>query len=264
MENKKFSFLLVSLVFLSLFAIVPLAYATPSGSTVTAGSSTTAPTDAAGTSVAQAGNVTGLDISGRTTTQAWQGYSGNVTGVIQLADGSGKAMYNWTQASPRGEVYASTNNTLFWVNVQCLNFTSTGTYTNEAGNGGQTNLHGTNLTQLQSMFGVSADDTDSVNQTFNLIGAGTHNQFYTASQQFTEGQCQNTRVYDESGAGVDNNFEEVLLYEPVSASVVFTSLLNQDASGFDNKTHDFEMLVLENGHNADVSTTPYYFFVELQ
>jgi hypothetical protein len=264
MENKKLSFLLVGFVILSLFAVVQFAYATPSGSTITVGNSTSAPVDPAGSSAAQAGNVTELTLTGRTTTATWQGYFGNVTGVIQLADGSSHVMYNWSQANPSGEVYASTNQTIFWTNIQCLNYTSTGTYAGEAGNGGQTSKYGTNLTQLQNMFGISATDADSVSQTFNLVGAGTHNQFYTASQQFNAGQCQNTRVYDSSGTGVDNKFEEALLYEPVSTSVVFTSLLNQDASGFDSKTHDFEMLVLENGHGADVATTPYYFFVELQ
>jgi len=238
--------------------------AAPSGAAVTKGASSTAAAESAGSDNANAGNVTELTITGHTTTQSWQGYFGNVTGVVQLADGSNKVLYNWSVASPRGEVYASTNQTIYWVNVQCFNFTAAGTHSNEAGNGGQTSLYGTNMTQLQSTFNIDANDADAVNATFNLIGAGTHNQFYTGSAQFNEGQCQNTRVYDSTGKGVSGKFEEALLYEPVSSSVVFTSLLNQDASGFDNKTHDFEMLVLEDGHNADVSTTPYYFFVELQ
>jgi hypothetical protein len=60
------------------------------------------------------------------------------------------------------------------------------------------------------------------------------------------------------------HFEEVLLYEPSSTSVVFTSLIEDNLLGFDQRTHDFEMMVLENGHKTDVSPTPYYFFVELE
>ena len=54
------------------------------------------------------------------------------------------------------------------------------------------------------------------------------------------------------------------MYEPQSSSVIFTSLLNENVFGFDNNPHDFEMLVLENGHLTDTSVTPYYFWVELE
>jgi hypothetical protein len=255
---------------LAIVFILPVTFALqPSGANVTRGESTTAPPDVAGSDNAIAGNITSIDLWAHTTTQSWQGYYGNVTGTVQLADSNKNVMYNWTQASPRGEVYASTNQTVYWVNIQCFNFSATGTYAGEAGNGGTTSLYGTNLTQLHTRFGISNNwssaDVDSVNETFYMKGPGTHNLFYTANQQFSEGQCQNTRIYDSTGNGnTQGRFEEVLQYEPVSASVVFTSILNRDLLGFDGRTHDFEMLVLEDGHRTDVSTTPYYFFVELQ
>ena len=254
----------VSLLLGVLFLLPFTAALVPSGASVTPGTSETAQADIAGNASALAGNVTELILSGYTTTQAWQGYYGNITGVIQLADASDNVLYNWTQTDPRGEVYASTNQTIYWDNIQCFNFTSVGDYTDENGNGGTTSLYGTNLTQLEDEYGLNYSDADSVNITFSLIGAGTHNLFTTASKQFDEGECQNTRVYDSTGAGVDDAFEEVLLYEPSSRSTIFTSLLNIDHPGFDSRTHDFEMLVLENGHGTDVSTTTYYFFVEIQ
>lgn len=236
----------------------------PNGANVTVGASTTAPIASAASAEAQAGNVTELNLFGYSSTQAWQGYFGNVSGVIQLADSGNKVLYNWTQASPKGEVYASTNTTIFWSNIQCFNFTASGNYTAEAGSGGTTSKFGTNLTQLEGRFNIASDDVDGVDATFPYSGTGTHNMFYTANQQFTEGQCKSTRVYDASGQGVDNNFEEVLLYEPVSTSVVFASLLNQNAPGFDSRSHDFEMLVLDDGHGANTASTPYYFYVEIQ
>jgi len=48
-----------------------------------------------------------------------------------------------------------------------------------------------------------------------------------------------------------------------SNRTVFASLLSDDALGFDSLPHDFEMLVLEDGHGADTATTSYFFFVEL-
>jgi hypothetical protein len=210
-----------------------------------------------------AGNVTELSITGFSTTQSWQGYFGNVSGTIQLADNGDNVMYNWSLASPKGEIYASTNDSIIWSYVQCLNFDSDGTYGDDTGNIGGTSAHGTNLTILENMFGIKSDDVDGVNETFTLLGSG-HNTFYTNNIQFSEGQCRNTQVFSNAGQGEDNKFEEVLLYEPTTRSVIFTSLLNEDLLGFDSNPHDFEMLVLENGHLTDTTTTTYYFWVELE
>lgn len=208
-----------------------------------------------------AGNITEITTpDGLGKTQAWQGYYGNVSGTIQLADSADNVMYNWTLASPEGQVFASTNNSIVWVNVQCFNFTSTGTYQDETGNGGSTNLYGTNLTQLENQYNIDSYDVDGVDETFYLLGAGTHNVFYVNAKEFSEGECQNTRINDDSGFGQDNHFEEAIMYEPTTQSIIFAALLNEDVLGFDNRTHDFEMLVLEDGHNTDTATTTYYFY----
>ncbi len=239
----------------------------PSGAGLNQISNETMQPDVAGSQQAIAGNVTLMDVSGYTVTQAWQGYYGNVTGTIQLVDGSDNVLYNWSDASPRGQVYSSTNSTVYWPNVQCFNFTATGTpgASDTGETPGATNLHGMNLTQLQTEFGIQARDNDSVDRTFSLVGSsGDHSTFYTANLAFNGSECQTTRVYDNTGTGAAGKFEEVIQYEPVSSSVIWTSLLNENALGFDNKTHDFEMLVPENGHGTDTATTTYYFYVELQ
>ena len=63
---------------------------------------------------------------------------------------------------------------------------------------------------------------------------------------------------------MNNQFEETILYEATSGSVIFTTILDENVLGFDNAYHDFEMLVLENGHGINSGTTPYYFFLELE
>ncbi|RMD67436.1 hypothetical protein D6817_01665 [Candidatus Pacearchaeota archaeon] len=236
----------------------------PSGASVSVVRSERAPADSAGSVPAQAGNVTELNIFGYSVTQAWQGYFGNVTGTIELADATGNVLYNWSLANPAGEVYASTNSSISWTNIQCFNFTADGTYTGSE-TPGATNLHGTNLSQLESQFNIAPDDVDGVDETFTLLGAGTHDLFYTANLEFAEGECPNTRVYSASGTGVPNQFEEALMYEPTTASVVFAALLEPGSvQGFDSNDYDFEMLVLEDGHATDTSTTSYYFYVELE
>lgn len=208
-----------------------------------------------------AGNVTEITTpEGIGTTQAWAGYFGNISGTIMLADNSDNVMYNWTLSSPEGEIFASINNSISWDNIQCFNFTATGTYQDEGGNGGTTNLHGKNITQIELEYNIRYDDLDGVDETFYLSGLGTHNTFYVNSKEFGEGECRNTRINDWTGLGQDDNFEEVLLYEPSTASVIFGALLNEDVLGFDNRPHDFEMIVLEDGHQTDTEVTIYYFY----
>ncbi len=207
-----------------------------------------------------AGNITEIIFpEGSGITQSWQGYFGNVSGEIILSDSSKNIMYNWTLASPEGIILASSNNSIVWENIQCFNFTASGNYTQEE-NGGKMNLFGTNLTQLEFMYNISQEDIDGVDETFSLIGLGTHNKFYVNYNEFEEGKCHNTRIFDSSGAGVDNHFEEVLLYEPTTYSVIFGAILNEDVFGFDKKQHDFEMIVLEDGHKDNKQTTTYYFY----
>ena len=137
-----------------------------------------------------------------------------------------------------------------------------------------------NLTQLQDIFTInssgfngsirSSRDVDAVDWTFTYIGDGTgvdgrgHRQFFANYLNFTEGQCWTTRVYGPDGSQEEGEFEQVLLYEPESRSVIFTSLLNEDLDGFDGKSHDFQMLVLEDGHGTNTATTTYYFYIEIE
>ena len=259
----RFSIILVLFISTVILFIFPAHSIQPTGSSVTPGTPETAPADNAGSVPAQAGNVTPLNIIGYSSTQSWQGYFGNVSGTIQLADASDNVIYNWTLAEPSGEVYASTNSSITWGNIQCFNFTADGIGT--AGTAGATNLGGTNLSVLEANFGMLTDDVDGVNETFSFTPAGDgHDLFYTANLQFSAGECLSTKVYSPSGP-VANQFEEILLYEPATSSVVFASLLEKGAlNGFNNQDNDFEMIVPENGHGTDTTATTYYFFVEIQ
>lgn len=236
----------------------------PFGANYTEVKSERAQADAPQSIPAQAGNVTELNIFGYSITQSWQGYFGDISGSIMLSDANDRAMYNWSLASPEGEVYASRGDSINWGGIQCFNFTATGTYDNDLLNKGNTSLYGMNLSQIEFDYNINSEDVDGVDDTFNLIGAGTHDLFYTNNLEFTEGECRSTRIYGDSGKGEINEFEEVMLYDSDTRSVVFTSLLEQDLGGFDSETHDFEMMVLEDGHETDTLITPYYFYVELQ
>lgn len=268
--NKQLVFSLLFVIIFLIFIFVSslnVNAVEPFGANVNDTNTSRAPADDAGSHTAQAGNVTELNVNGFSITQSWQGYFGNVTGTIMLADGSDNVMYNWSSVSPQGEIYASTNSTIQWSSIQCLNYTATGTYQTTGEQAGNISLYGKNLTTLESEFNIAIGDVDGVNETFIYgpnAGAAGHDEFFTANLNFTDGECISTRIYDSSGGGVDGVFEEVILYDPTTTSVIFTSILEQDVLGFDDKSHDFEMLVLEDGHGTDIDTTRYYFYVELE
>jgi hypothetical protein len=270
---NKFSRLFLLLALLTVFLSTTISALAPFGANVANISSVRAPEDTAGSTDAMAGNVSELTISGYSLTQSWQGYFGNVSGTIMLADLGDNVMYNWSLASPEGEIYASKNNSIIWNYVQCLNFSADGTYGDIAtgGNPGATNTQGTNLAILNAEFGIDFGDVDAPNNTFSLDGSHEsgeyyfHDLFYTNNLEFLAGECLSTNVFGASNSSENNTFQEVLLYEPTTSSVIFTSILDEETPlGFDAKPHDFEMLVLENGHLTDTSTTPYYFWVELE
>jgi hypothetical protein len=268
---NKFNRLFVLSILLVVFLSVTVLAVEPFGATIANISTSRAIPDNATNNDAMAGNVTELNITGYTTTQSWQGYFGNVSGTIQLADSSDNVMYNWSLASPKGEVYASTNNSIIWNYIQCLNFNSDGTYADDKMNAGGTSAHGTNLTILDDQFGINQGDRDAPNNTFSKTGthdngAGLiHDLFFTDNLRFDAGECLSTGIFGSNSTVSNGTFQEVLLYEPTTSSVVFTSILDQESPlGFDKRSHDFEMLVLENGHGTDVASTPYYFWVELE
>lgn len=251
---NRFSKLLVLSTLLIVFLSATALAVEPFGANVINLTSSRMNASAAGNATAIAGNVTELSISGFSITQSWQGYFGNVSGTIQLADSADNVMYNWSLASPEGEIYASTNDSIAWSSIKCL----------EA-------ERGTYFEGLEEEFGIEWDDVDGVNETFSLLGTHengfglVHDLFYTNNIEFTAGECASTHIFAGSQNVSDSTFQEVLLYDTSTYSIIFTSILDdEDPIGFDGKSHDFEMLVLENGHLTDTSTTTYFFWVELE
>ncbi len=244
MEERSLLFLLFLAVTLAVFSLTVVVAVEPYGANYTLIDSESADDDFPQSDGAIAGNVTELDITGYATTQSWQGYFGNVSGTIQLADINDNVMYNWSLASPEGEVYASMNSSVFWTRIGCYIMA--------------------NHTVAETYFNISTDDVDGVNETFST-GNG-HDNFYTSNTQFATGTCPSTQMFDDTYQGVDNHFEEVLLTDFTEADqLVFVALLEEpDTAGFDQQYHDFQMIVLENGHGTDIAATNYYFYVELE
>ncbi len=202
---------------------------------------------------AVAGNVTQLTVAGTTVTQTWQGYYGNVTGTITLDDASNNTMYDWSLASPEGEIYAS-QAAVTWTsgNVKCydLQLTDVGY-----------SAHVT-LSELETSLGLASDDIDGVDETFTE--GTTYDSFYVGDYQI-DATCPETQTYNGSETKDSSSFQEVLLYDNTSNEIVYTAIIEEtEPIGFNDQYWDFQMLVGEDGHNGDTGTTTYYFYVELE
>lgn len=198
---------------------------------------------------AEAGNVTELSIIGTTQTKAWQGFYGNVSGTIILEDAQGNRLYDWAAAEPQGEVYASVNQTIDWLSVDCAPSLTDITY----------------LSAWQDLYGMNYTDYDTINNTYNRTD---HQTFWTGYTTLTG--CPTTYTYVNNASQFEN-FSAVLLTSDAQSTLIFTSILEDKTEGerdgdvgFDGGDYDFQMLVGEDGSMGNTAVTPYYFWVELQ
>jgi hypothetical protein len=190
---------------------------------------------------AVAGNVTELNFVANTITNTWQGYFGNVTGTIVLGNSNNQSMYNWNSSSPTGQIYATRIDTVpNWNLIRCAD---------------QIEVNAEDL-----VLGVNQSvDQDSVNKTF--LNDTLFNTFYVGSKNINSTQdCRAVQLFDSTGLA-SSDFSEVLLSD--TSNIIYTGLITTPKTGFDNRTHQFEMLVGENGHLGDTTATPYYFYIEL-
>lgn len=219
--------------------IIGTAIADPIGSGTLSPTSSSRGTDAsAGSLIAQGGNVTNVDIVSSTVTGKWSGFYGNVTGSVTLEDGSGNNFYNWSDASPTGQIYATRNSaTPTWASVSCIN---------------EANIS-TEATELSLATGM-----DNITNTF-CEACGNHSAFTVGATSFTDDECiYRTNAYNASGSQTDN-WDQVILHD--GSFPIYTTIINQDANGFENSLYDFQLLVAENSSTSTLTT--YFFYLEI-
>jgi hypothetical protein len=231
-------------------AIVALADPnTPTQGTVISSSRGNSPNSAGFAVGAQAGNVTQLDIQDNRTTEHWQGYYGTVTGEITLDNGKNETLYNWANANPTGEIYASNTSLVTWANITCVNLTGNGSL---EGTIARSKLNGS---ALESFFNISINEKDGINETFSQVFSGTA---VIGSKTITAADSCPMAYMFVNNMSQSSTFKELLLSDNVSS--IWTGILESDQPGFDGSNMDFQMIVPE---NMAEGTTNYYFFVEL-
>lgn len=230
-----------------------------------------------------AGNVTELTLDTWSVTRTWQGYYGTVTGTIVLANQDNQTMYDWNNANPNGRIYATRKVDVNWTGVRCADQTELNSENNFAGIvrvNGILPVDAPNLTFSNSTtFGTGADLKGNNNVTGIWANYST---FWVGPVQINgtadgiEDECfsavmHNNATWEQSlGQNAQNDqlhWREVLLSDGTANenATIYTAILETDDEvGFDNRPHDFQMIVPENGHGTNVETTTYYFYIELE
>jgi len=264
-------------ILIALFALTIFVSALPSGpQSLTRSNEARLPTWDPLNTTAIAGNLTELTFNGSSITRTYQGYYGNITGFIVLSDSQNYSLYDWTLANPQGEIYAVRSATIpSWGLVSCASY-------NE-------------LVSEDIRLNVNETiDEDSVNNTFVVGGAPdqkarfgvgelVHPQFWTANESMAADSCPLAVMYNSS-AMPSPYFKQVLLSDNVNVPaapgtstegfVIYTGIIAHtlnpfaESDGFDQRTHDFEMLVGEDGHGIQdggtATTSTYWFYLELE
>lgn len=201
---------------------------------------------------AEAGNLTALLISSQAVTKRWQGFFGNISGGILIANGENNELFSWGLTNPSGEIYASNGSGVTWGNINCINFST---------NLSEGKALKYNLSYLNEFIGLSTDseqaEDDSVNATFNRTFS---NSFEVGSITInSDDVCPMVILYDNNGYQ-ETNFKEVMMTD--NESIIFASILENNQLGFTGSPLDFEMLVGVNGTVVG-TTREYYFYAEI-
>lgn len=186
------------------------------------------------------GSFTTLVLNATQQNYKWKAYVGNVTGKMALQDQSNYSIYNWQMSTISGNVYVSRNSSIDWSDLECANTT---TIENEDG-----------------FLNINSTTIDSINSTFNT---STHKQFYAAAKRIDQGTCPAISTFVNGTAqsnGANNKFQEILLQD-IRGSLLYTTVIESQISGFDNSKYDFQMIVAED--ETKTTATPYYFYMEL-
>ena len=262
-KNRLIAYAILAVI--SIAAIYYVMAAVPLGpSTFNPGASTRQNESAypAGQHEAYAGNITQLTVFATAQTKHWQGYYGEVTGTIVLDDAQNFTLYDWPNAEPKGEIYATANSTTpSWATALCFNYT-----------GGADGSGLGNVTVWENFYNMTWNDVDGINETFNM----TSHPAVDIGDVVTilENTCPSTYTH-VSDAFQTDKFVELLLSDQ-DGRLIFTTIIenddtanNTDPTGYNDVTHDFQMLVAEDGTSRtggqiNTATTTYYFYVDLE
>ncbi len=242
--QDKTRLLTVLLVYLAIGSILLAgsSTATPVGPIITPVSNETATPSPASLLNTTGGSITTILINATTQNLRWKAFVGNVTGKLTLDDAGNNTIYDWSLSSVSGEIYATRNlGQINWTGINCSN---------------STHMKNEDIRMNHT------EPSDNISKTFSQT---SHSQFYAGTKLISQNSCYSLRTY-VNDTPQSTDFEEIALYDGTNltdGSIIYSSILEQDAYGFNNRTYDFQMIVPEIGLATWTSSTAYYFYIEL-
>ncbi|MGV8086784.1 MAG: hypothetical protein ACP5N1_04080 [Candidatus Woesearchaeota archaeon] len=234
-QTKWFFITLIGLLILS-----KLAFALPSAPAINYVSNSSAAAGLSNRSTDTKGTITVVTLSANQQDYRWKAYVGNVTGKVALDDVNGQSIYDWDLGvGTGGEVYVSRFSNINWDSIDCVNAST--------------------IDSEQTGLSMPLNSKDNINSTFNET---THRSFNVGTIPISG--CRSTATYINDTAqtmGPAAYFQEILLRDTVTSNLLYATLMETAQLGFDEETHDFQLLVAENESSTVPST--YFFWVEL-
>jgi hypothetical protein len=187
--------------------------------------------------VADAGNVTWLNVSIKKKTSAWQGFVGNLTNSgLVLDDASGDRFYSWNLTNMSGEIYASRNASIYWYNIYPENVCAVD----------------------EALTGKGGDRTS---KTYDP-SANTVN-FSVGTILINSSSACSTLPFINGAKPTTNTFENLILSTATGATnnTIYTGILEAGTAGFDGQEYNFQLLVPV---NVTTGLTTYYLYAEVE
>lgn len=193
---------------------------------------------------AEGGYITEMDMTGDSQTVKWQGYYGDITGSVRLADANGDYMYTWAwSAGTGGAVFAVARSTM-------PNF-------------GVVDTNNPTVAQADTALEIATwSGTGTDNVTATLTGTNSA-AFYVAGNTIDLGSRNATYTLKKTD-NLASEFEEVLLADRAVDTVddmIWTCLIVDQAEDYTGGNSDYQMIVPATDIGG--GTTTYYFYVEL-
>jgi hypothetical protein len=186
------------------------------------------------------GYIANMNLSATVQNTRWKAFVGHVIGRFTLQDENGAQIFDWSLTSNTGRVYATRNSSSpTWTNVECANLTTL--------NAENTLLEHSNV-------------NDNLTATFNISAGASHNPFYVGGVYINSNTCPTLNTY-KNNATQDSDFEEMALYD--NTNVFFSTILEDDETGYNSLDYDFQMIIPENGNSSRSVITAYYLYVEV-
>ena len=245
--KKEFKLLLLLLGFaLYVTFLINFTYAVPTGAGLT-NISTESYVVSPQNRQDRGGTITTITLSANQQDSAWKAYVGNISGKLVLKNSGGWSIYEWNMNSTSltGSVFVTRAGTVTWTSIRCANSTF--------------------VDSEQTFFGMNTVDSDSINKTFNFT---THKSMTISGVgAISSSTCPSTATYVNGTAQTvaeTSKFQEILLTD--TTNMVYGTFIDKNALGYNNNltentTHDFQLLVAENGSSA--IGTVYYFYADI-